>query len=102
MDGRNSSVASVRSWRVCAAGYWPSALHCHCRRMRTGDARGQYRTGGRRVTSKAETNGTKREVDAESAGGRRPNTALQRIAARWRFHLNPKGSVWAARAEGRR
>jgi hypothetical protein len=33
---------------------------------------------------------------------RTPNTALQRIAARWRMLLNLKGSVWAARAEGRR
>jgi hypothetical protein len=30
----------------------------------------------------------------------KPNTALQRIAARERFELNVNGFVWAARAEG--
>lgn len=31
-----------------------------------------------------------------------PNTALQRIAARWRRGINLNGLVWAARAEGGR
>jgi hypothetical protein len=31
-----------------------------------------------------------------------PNTALQRIAARWQFEMSPKRRIWAARAEGRR
>ena len=31
-----------------------------------------------------------------------PNPALQRIAARWRIGIKPKGSIWAARAEGSR
>jgi hypothetical protein len=37
-----------------------------------------------------------------TALGRGPNPALQRIAARWRMLLKPKGCVWAARAEGDR
>ena len=34
--------------------------------------------------------------------GRWPNEALQRIAAPWRTETKLKGSIWAARAEGRR
>ena len=33
---------------------------------------------------------------------RKPNEALQRIAALWREGMKLKGRVWAARAEGRR
>jgi hypothetical protein len=34
--------------------------------------------------------------------GDRLTNALQRIAARWRMGTKLKGSIWAARAEGRR
>lgn len=39
-------------------------------------------------------------MDSSQEAG--PNEALQRIAARWRFRMNPKGHDWAARAEGGR
>jgi hypothetical protein len=43
------------------------------------------------VRSATATNGTTRTVVAESALGRWPNEALQRIAARWRFCLKLNG-----------
>ncbi len=101
MDGVSSAMP-VMSWPVRAAGCYSSALRRPCHRKRTGEARGPYRPGGRRVPSQAETTGVTRAVGAGSAGGRWPNTALQRIAARWRMLLKPKGCGWAARAEGGR
>jgi hypothetical protein len=63
-------------------------------------AAGEAREGARTVGTKAEVEEAEHKVMAGSARGRWPNTALQRIAARWRFGMKPKGRVWAARAEG--
>jgi len=79
------SVMSVTFWPVRAAGCCPSALCRSCRRIGWDDTNGSSRTGGWRDTSQAETTGRKRKVRAGSPLGRRPNPALQRIAARWRL-----------------
>mgnify|MGYP003394821143 CR=1 FL=1 len=42
------------------------------------------------------------EKRAGNAAKAQPNEPLQRIAARVRFLLKPKGCIWAARAEGGR
>ena len=70
--------------------------------MRMNETKGWGRNAARTVGNKAETTGTKCKVTAGSTLGRWPNTTLQRIAARWRFGMKPKGRVWAARAEGGR
>jgi hypothetical protein len=49
---------------------------------------GQSRTTTRTVGSEAQATDTLREVVAGSTLGCRPNTALQRIAARWRFCIS--------------
>jgi len=82
------SVMSVASWPVRAAGCCPSALCRSCRRIGWDDTNGSSRTGGWRDTSQAETTGRKRKVRARSTLGRWPNTALQRIAARWRLWIS--------------
>ena len=102
MQGGNASTASVRSWQVRAAGYALSVSLRRCWRRGWNEASGPSRRTVRTETSKAAATGTLRKVLAGSARGRRPNHALQRIAARWRIGINLNSLVWAARAEGGR
>ncbi len=102
MNGGNRSVASAQSWPASAAGYCPSALHRCCHRRGSEGAKGQERTGVRRGKRDAETNETKREVMARSAGGRGPNPRLQRTRPLWRFLLKLKSSGWGRAAEAGR
>ena len=102
MNGGNFSATSVRSWLVSGAGYTSSALFRRSGRRRSDEAESRYRPAARAVRNTTTTYGTRRKVLAGSAIGRWPNTALQRIAARWRLCPKLNSSVWAARAEGRR
>jgi hypothetical protein len=90
MTGGNFSFASVWSCPVSAAGDGPSALWRSWRRISANEAKGRYGTTTRTDRNGAETTGTTRKVGAESAVGRWPNTALQRIAARWRLSISRK------------
>jgi hypothetical protein len=85
MHRGDSSGASVGSWQVRNAGYATAVLSRRCRRRGSASQTGQLRTTTRTARSEAEATDTLREVVAESALGRRPNQALQRIAARWRM-----------------
>jgi hypothetical protein len=100
--GRAVSAPSVPSWPGSAAGAGAAAVRRPCQRIRLNDTKGWLRTARRRGTNNAATTGTTQQVSAGSTLGRRPNPALQRIAARWRILLKPKGNGWAARAEGGR
>ena len=88
MQGGNAHATSVRSRQVRGEGYTASVFPCRCHRTRWDKAHGPSRRAVRTVTSKAEATGTLRKVVAGSALGRRPNNALQRIAARWRLCLS--------------
>jgi hypothetical protein len=79
------SAPSVTSCSASAAGDSSSMLRRRCRRTRSDDANGGDGTAVRTDRNKAETRGRTCKVFAGSALGRWPNTALQRIAARWRF-----------------
>ena len=102
MNGGTSSAAPVMSWHARAAGCCTAALAGRSRRICWDGAKGWYRTAARTVWNDGAMTGTRREVVSGSTLGRWPNTALQRIAARWRFGMKPKGRGWAARAEGGR
>jgi hypothetical protein len=102
MTGGAVSAMSGTSWPVPAAGGLSSARRCPRRRRRWDEATGWLRTGARTDRSNTEATGIKRKVMAGNTLGRRPNEALQRIAARWRFCLKLNGLGWAARAEGGR
>ena len=100
MTGGGSRVASVTSWQTRGGGCARAALFRHCRRMCPDEVKGLVTNGATRtVKSKAGTQGTKCQVCAGSAGGRRPNEPLHVTAARLRFLLNLNGHGGAAALE---
>jgi hypothetical protein len=86
--GGASRAMSVTFWPVKAAGSHSSTLRRPCRRIRIDKTKGWIRKAAQTVRNTAETTGTKCAVGAGSAVGRRPNPALQRIAARWQICLS--------------